>query len=153
MTSTIRFSHVGICVRDMTESVRFYTEALGFTLTERYRMGDSVAALSEVTAPIALEVQFMRKDNAVVELLRWELPGTEGEPARRFMNQLGLTHLAISVADVDDALDRITRHGGTVHQHTRVIIPEGDHIYCTDPNGVRIEVIQTTDAGWYDRLH
>ena len=153
MTNRIRFSHVGICVRDMVESITFYTEALGFAVIECYRMGDNVAALSEVMAPIALQAQFLRKEHTVIELLRWELPGTEGDPERRPMNQLGLTHLAVAVADVDDAIDRITRFGGTVHPHTRVTIPEGDHVFCTDPNGVRIEVIRTADAGWYDRLH
>ena len=62
------------------------------------------------------------------------------------MNQLGLTHLSVRVADVDATAARIRELGGAVHEHTRCKFdgPDGstsDFVYCTDPDGVRIEPI------------
>ena len=61
------------------------------------------------------------------------------------MNQLGLTHLSLRVDDVDRGgvgHRVLRRHGGAAHpDHLRLGRRRLDFLYCTDPDGVRIELM------------
>ena len=61
------------------------------------------------------------------------------------MNQLGLTHLSLRVDDLDRAAQVIESLGGTVVTSTRTTLGPShgplDFVYCTDPDGVRIELM------------
>jgi catechol 2,3-dioxygenase-like lactoylglutathione lyase family enzyme len=142
MTAT--FSHLGICVSDLERSLRFYCEGLGFEPTDSHHVGDEFAALMEV-APVSLESRMIRRDGVTLELLFFAEPGPTGEPVRRPMNQLGLTHLSLRVDDVEAVAATIESLGGAVVRPTRTTFDIGtahvDFLYCTDPDGVRIELM------------
>ncbi len=150
MTSSapaLTFSHVGICVSDLERSLRFYCEGLGFELVESFTVGTEFGRLMEVEGDIVLQSRFITRDGVRLELLRFDAPGFHGPAARRPMNQLGLTHLSVRVADVDATAARIRELGGAVFDHTRSKFdnPDGsntDFVYCTDPDGVRIELMR-----------
>jgi lactoylglutathione lyase len=59
------------------------------------------------------------------------------------MNQLGFTHMTLFVDDVDAAIDRVAEHGGHVHPETKIDSPYGPIVFCTDPDGVRVELMQS----------
>jgi catechol 2,3-dioxygenase-like lactoylglutathione lyase family enzyme len=141
------FSHVGLCVSDLERSLRFYCQGLGFELVESYTVGTELGRLMEVDGEIVLQSRFITRDGVRLELLRFDTPGFQGQAARRPMNQLGLTHLSVRVEDVDAMAARIRELGGAVFDHTRTKIdhPGGsssDFVYCTDPDGVRIELMR-----------
>lgn len=143
----VTFSHVGICVSDLERSLRFYCDGLGFGLAESYTVGTEFGRLMEVEGEIVLQSRFITRDGVKLELLRFDRPAHKGPAARRSMNQLGLTHLSVRVADVDATAARIRELGGAVHEHTRSKFknPDGsssDFVYCTDPDGVRIELMR-----------
>jgi predicted enzyme related to lactoylglutathione lyase len=143
--ATETFSHFGICVADLDQSLTFYREALGFTLTESHTVGNEFARLMEVD-DVLLQSRFLRRDGVSLELLHFDSPGQSGAPVRRRMNALGLTHLSFRVHDCDAVAARIVAYGGAVLEHTRTTIDGGDgpaldFVYCTDPNGVRIELM------------
>ena len=136
-----RFSHVGVCVSDLERSLRFYTEGLGFELVDSHEVGEEFATLMEVDG-VSLQSRFLRRDGATIELLWFEQPGTEGDGERRPMNRLGLTHLSFLVDDVDGVAARIESLGGAVHHGTRTRFGDNlDFVYCTDPDGPRIELM------------
>jgi catechol 2,3-dioxygenase-like lactoylglutathione lyase family enzyme len=141
---TLSFSHLGICVSDLERSVRFYVEGLGFEPVASHQVGAEFAALMEVDG-VALESRMLARDGVTIELLGYSSPGTTGDGARRPMNQLGFTHLSLRVDDVDDVAATIEALGGTVVTATRTTfeLPEVrlDFLYCTDPDGVRIELM------------
>jgi catechol 2,3-dioxygenase-like lactoylglutathione lyase family enzyme len=140
---TAAFSHMGICVSDLERSVRFYCDALGFELTGSHTVGDEFGKLMELD-DVVLQSRFVCRDGVSLELLHFESPGHRGEPVRRPMNQLGLTHLSVRVDDVDAVSRTIEAHGGTVIAGTRTTFGSGpklDFVYCTDPDGVRIELM------------
>src|SRR5579883_2222147 len=116
---SLSFSHVGICVSDLERSLRFYCEGLGFELVDSFTVGSEFGRLMEVAGEIVLQSRFITRDGVRLELLRFDSPGFEGPARRRLMNQLGLTHLSMRVADVDSAAARIQELGGHVLQHTR----------------------------------
>ncbi len=145
--SALTFSHVGICVSDLERSLRFYCQGLGFEPVEAYTVGTEFGRLMEIEGSIVLQSSFITRDGVRLELLCFDEPGFQGPAARRPMNQLGLTHLSVRVADVDAAAARIRELGGTVLDHTRTRLdnPDGsssDFVYCTDPDGVRIELMR-----------
>jgi catechol 2,3-dioxygenase-like lactoylglutathione lyase family enzyme len=137
----IAVSHVGLCTADLERSVRFYTEALGFALEHYADVGEPFDVLAELPA-IRGRAGFFLQDGLRLELLGYQNPAVVGPSERRPMNQLGLTHLSLLVDDLDTVVERIERLGGRSLPHTRLSLPTGDMIFCTDPDGVRIELRQ-----------
>ena len=87
----------------------------------------------------------LARDGVTLELLGYRAPGHVGEPVRRPMNQLGLTHLSFRVDDLDAVASAIERAGGVVIRATRTTLDFPgvtlDFVYCTDPDGTRIELM------------
>jgi lactoylglutathione lyase len=142
MTTT--FSHLGICVSDLERSLRFYCEALGFAPAESHTVGGEFARLMELDG-VVLRSQFIRGHGVAIELLHFTSPEPMGDPVRRPMNQLGLTHLSVRVDDVDAVAATVESLGGQVIAGTRTTFDLAgttlDFVYCTDPDGVRIELM------------
>jgi catechol 2,3-dioxygenase-like lactoylglutathione lyase family enzyme len=139
----VAFSHVGICVSDLERSVRFYCDGLGFELVQSHTVGQEFGPLMEIE-DVVLQSRFIRRDGVSLELLHFDAPGHVGEPLRRPMNQLGLTHLSLRVADLDAVAHVIESLGGTVVAGTRMTFGTSDaldFVYCTDPDGTRIELM------------
>ena len=135
-------AHLAICTADLEQSLRFYTEALGF---------EFLRTIEELSAPfdvlmeipdIKLKVHQVQCGGVRLELLGIIEPGTEGDAAPGPMNKLGMTHLTLVVDDVEAAAKRIEAYGGTVRRHTQVDTSFGPLLFCTDPNGVRLELMQ-----------
>jgi glyoxylase I family protein len=135
------FSLVGVCVSDMERSIRFYTEALDFTLGQSTEAGTPIEVLTELPE-MKLRASFLTRDGIMIELLYYDRPGSVGPAERRPMNDFGLTHLALRVDNVDAVIERIVEQGGRAYPHTRVETPLGILVFCTDPDGTRIELWQ-----------
>jgi len=142
--TSLSVSHIGICVSDLDASLRFYCGGLGFEEADSHEVGEEFAALMEVDG-VHLRSRMIRRDGVTLELLDYVAPGTTGPSDRRPMNQLGLTHLSLRVDDVEAVAAAIESYGGTVVRPTRTTFAFGevslDFLYCTDPDGVRIELM------------
>ena len=142
------FSHFGICVSDLEVSLRFYCEGLGFEQAEHHDIGQEFAGLMELDA-VELRSQFIRRGDTAIELLSFADPEPFGDRTRRPINQLGLTHLSFRVSDVAGTAERLLALGGAVIDDTMTTLPFGDvaleFLYCTDPDGVRIELMNLGD--------
>ena len=143
---TLAFSHVGMCISDLDRSLRFYCEALGFTVADSHDIGDEFGRLMEIEG-VKLRSQFIQHESGMrLELLFFDSPPADGLRVRRRVNQFGLTHLSFRVQDVDAVAKRIRELGGEVHDHTRTTFGTGedalDFVYCSDPDGVRIELMK-----------
>jgi glyoxylase I family protein len=141
---TLSFSHFGICVSDLERSLRFYCDGLGFEQVASHQVGGEFGALMEVEE-VEVESRMLSRDGITIELLGFVSPGVTGDGRRRPMNQLGLTHLSLRVDDVESLASTIEALGGTVVRTTRTTFDLGDirldFLYCTDPDGVRIELM------------
>jgi catechol 2,3-dioxygenase-like lactoylglutathione lyase family enzyme/shikimate kinase len=139
-----RLSHVGICVSDTARSLRFYRDGLGFEPTHDFVVGSEFSALMEVDG-VELHSQFLRRGGVTIELLHFAEPGQSGDGTRRPVNRLGISHLSVRVEDVSSAAARLEQVGGAVIPGTRTTLGEGaaamDFVYCTDPDGTRIELM------------
>jgi catechol 2,3-dioxygenase-like lactoylglutathione lyase family enzyme len=139
------FSHIGVCVSDMEKSCRFYCDGLGFELAEKHSVGPEFGRLMEIEG-VKVDSQFVRREGMAIELLHFLEPGFEGDGARRAINRLGITHLSFRVDDVDTVASKLVSLGGVVLRDSRTTFDLGeqklDFVYCTDPDGVRIELMK-----------
>jgi catechol 2,3-dioxygenase-like lactoylglutathione lyase family enzyme len=140
------FSHFGICVSDLERSLRFYCDALGFEKAESHEIGREFAALMDFP-DVVLTSQFIRKGPTAIELLAFTEPAPFGDRERRAVNQLGLTHLSfqVQVGDLDATAAKVVELGGAIVETSRTTIELGEtplrFLYCTDPDGVRVELM------------
>jgi catechol 2,3-dioxygenase-like lactoylglutathione lyase family enzyme len=138
------FSHFGICVSDLERSLAFYCGALGFEKAESHEIGSEFARLMDF-ADVAVTSQFIRRGPTAIELLAFHDPSPFGERTRRAVNQFGLTHLSFRVRDVMATAARVVEFGGSIVESSRTTIDFGEaaleFVYCTDPDGVRVELM------------
>lgn len=141
------FSHIGIAVTDIERSVRFYSDVFGFKVL--YWMdfeGNEVASAMEQEGAFR-SVMLLRGD-VRVELLQWVDVPVTGSGERKPMTELGFTHLAFRVEDVDGLTDAVLAAGGRVVEGTRTVLGSAEDpaatrlLYLTDPDGTRIELMQ-----------
>lgn len=134
-------SHIGLCVRDLERSRRFYVDGLGFEEFARFELDRPIA---EVDEPCSLTSFFVQKDGLRVELLDYRSPGVIGTPSNR-RNHLGLTHLSFVVEDVDAAAEELERYGGTIVAGTRSGHDDPTSVqivFVADPDGTRVELMR-----------
>ena len=144
--ANVTIRHIGICVADIERSSRFYMGALGFT---------AVMQVTEIGAPFdalieqpgaTLRVQQLRCGDVTIELLGFAGTEVSGTAERVPMNQRGFTHMTLMVDDLEATAARIQEFGGKVHAETRIDSPFGPLVFCTDPDGVRIELMESKPA-------
>ena len=142
--SVQRLSHIGICVSELERSVSFYREALGFLELSRLQVtGPESERLLQLEGG-AVHAVYLQRDGARIELLHYPQAGHQGEPTAAPMNRLGLTHLSLRVADLDAVVAAVIAWGGHCLDATRVDNPSwrSKAVFVTDPDGLRIELLQ-----------
>ncbi len=92
------FHHIGLYVSDMQRSLKFYTEALGGTITYSFPIGPDREIYMVELGP-----------GAVVELIPHET-GAENQP---------WAHIALWADDTRASFDRAVAHGATVRSEPR----------------------------------
>jgi catechol 2,3-dioxygenase-like lactoylglutathione lyase family enzyme len=140
--------HTCITVRDLARSIAFYRDVLGLELViteESERSGDDRSkALGVAGATVRLAI--FRAGNARLELI--EYATSPGRPYDRQNNDVGAMHVAFQVDDIDAVFERLQAHG-TRFTSPPTTIPAGPMegwrwTYFFDPDGVPLEIIQTT---------
>jgi catechol 2,3-dioxygenase-like lactoylglutathione lyase family enzyme len=135
---TARFNHVGLCVTDLARAKDFYCEVFGFEVEREINPpDDSTATLLSLTPPLAMTASYLVRDGFVLELLAFATPGQTQPFRARAMNEPGLTHVSISVDDIDETCRLVAEHGGDVVASTNI----GNAVFVRDPDGQLIELL------------
>ena len=141
-------SHVGLCVRSLERSMRFYCDGLGFEAAERYELDShalpGLERALEAPNDVVMVSQMIERDGVRIELLEFSEPRVTGSPSAR-RTQLGFTHLCLFVADVDAAAERLTEYGALVLDQTRASVGT-EILFVMDPDGVRVELMRGEPA-------
>ena len=133
MAMGFRFIYTGIRVRNMEESLKFYTDVLGMTITEPLQK----------TAPTKGSVVTLKSPNSeqVLELNHYE---EESPFNSAYVNGEDLDHIAFDVQDLESTVKELKRRGVEV-----VVEPYAigwdvgwKEAYIKDPNGIWIELLQ-----------
>jgi catechol 2,3-dioxygenase-like lactoylglutathione lyase family enzyme len=142
--STIQYvSFIAIHVSDLERSRRFYREALGFLeISHLLVEGRSPSAVELGLDELRTEGVFIERDGIRLQLQHQNIPPDQALPEIR--RQMGLSHFGIRVGDMDEALERVRRFGGSTpagHRHRNE--QYGSEVArVLDPDGVRMELLQ-----------
>jgi len=131
---TRKVSHVGLNVSDVEKSIRFYTEILGFTLSDRNQQG--MAFLRNQT------------DHHTIALAQGPKDGT-GAPSDRYLT---FHHMALEVDNVDElfkAREFLKENGIEIEFEGRRGPGSNVGIEFRDPDGYSVELTcQMEQIGW-----
>jgi lactoylglutathione lyase len=133
----IVFNHVGLCVADTARSRRFYEGLLGFTFWWELEPPDEgTGQLLQLDQPIGLHATYLVRDGLVLELLAYSHRALR-TGSDRVMDQVGLTHLSLSVPDLGQVLAAVQSFGGSVVEDT----VSDQSAMVRDPDGQLIELL------------
>ncbi|OCC25497.1 hypothetical protein MB02_02350 [Croceicoccus estronivorus] len=138
----LSFPHFGIYVADMDKSIRFYVEGLGFTPLDGGTT-DAAGPLLGIPGAVA-RTQFLEHRSGGPRIELWTVKNhppagsVTGGPA----NQCGRVHLCVGVENLDQTASRIVEYGGQRLDDSRCDQGYGEIMFCTDPDGLRIELVQ-----------
>ena len=115
-------NHMGQCVTDLERSRAFYEEALGFEFWRLLELGDEPSnKLLRLDAPLGFRACYLRAGPFVLELLHFAGSGAAPAPYReRTMNEIGITHMSLSVDDIPATCALVEQHGGEVLADTDI---------------------------------
>jgi len=116
------FSHVGIVVQNMDESVDFYTRVLGCKVFSQHQVGD-------------VQFTLFRAGDQVIELLKFSQDNKErGEGV--------ISHIAFSVEDIGKEINRLKDLGVNLTTDQPRELPGMKIFFFTGPSGESIEFVQ-----------
>jgi catechol 2,3-dioxygenase-like lactoylglutathione lyase family enzyme len=131
-------NHVGLAVTDIERSRRFYEELLGFTFKNELDVPDVAATkMFVLDAPVGMRAAYLERDGWVLELLTFA-PSVQSPRRDRSIAEPGLTHISLSVDDVDATCRRVVELGGEVLGDRSF---PGMVMLIRDPDGQLIELL------------
>ena len=135
--------HTGIVVHDLAKMSAFYRQ-LGFV--DESRAVEEGVFIEQVVniSDVRLEWIKMRSaDGYLLQLIKYHSHPHALRLERAKANDLGCSHVAYTVDDIDNACEIIRTAGGSV-ENLPAIAPDGKVkvAYCYDPEGVLMEIVE-----------
>ncbi len=131
-----KIDHIGIMTNDLQQSVEFYTDVLGFSVSRKIEMAE--AGLSAV---------FVEKDGSTIELMKYQgknVPNrSKGAELKIGGSSIPINdHISFSVDDIESTVTEFKEKG--VKFDLEPMLLEGGMKIASfkDPNGVLIELIE-----------
>jgi methylmalonyl-CoA epimerase len=131
-SNEFKIDHLGIAVRSIDEALRFWRDTLGMAVS-----------LRENVAQENVNVAMLPAGGPRIELLE---PAAADSAIARFIEKRGegLHHVAVNVADLDAAVERLRAAGARLVGEPRA--GAGGHVYVfvhpASTGGVLLELIQ-----------
>lgn len=134
--------HAGFAVRDLDRSVEWYTGNFGFHEVARNHLsGDLISAQTDLP-DTEIDVSLMAGSNTILELLCYRNP-VGGDHTLRTCD-VGAAHVCIVVDDLDETCARMKARGVVFHAEPCTLIGDERMVYVRDPDGIMVELLQTT---------
>ena len=135
--------HTGIVVRNLDESVKFY-RALGFVEDNRdIEEGVFIDTVVGLQGTKLEWVKLKAPDGYLFELLQYHSHPERKEIEKQKSNQLGCSHMAFSVEDIDTVCKKIEKIGGSiVNPPTLTNDKKVKVAYCHDNEGNLMEIVE-----------
>ena len=141
MITAIR--HTGLVVSDLKGSLHFWCDVLGFTVAKKMEeSGPHLDAMMGLEDVRVTTVKLAAPDNNLIELLHFQShPDKANWDGKPFST--GLTHIALTVDDLDEMVNRLTQVGVTFPAKSQYS-PDGyaKLIYAKGPEGILLELVE-----------
>jgi lactoylglutathione lyase len=132
------YNHVGLVVSDLERSKRFYEQVLGFRVWyEDAPVDAATAKLLGLTPPLGVKTCYLTLGECFLELIYFSAPEAKVTRRRRTMDEVGLSHLSISVDDIRSTAARAVECGGDIVESSDL----GLALLIRDPDGQLLELL------------
>ena len=121
-------AHAAVTVKDMPESIRFYTQALGFREVFTFQH-------PETGAPWIVYLNI-----APGQFIELFYGGTEDQTWNDSL--IGFNHLCFEVKDIQTAVQKVRDAGYPIDVEPQLGLDHNWQAWTRDPNGIRIELMQ-----------
>ncbi len=144
--NVISVDHTGFAVSSLDEAVRFWTEALGFTLERQSEMGgDFLHQVTGVDDPSVKTAIVRAPSGDAIELLQYS-KGRQNGAVSSSAGAIGAAHLALTVTDIHAAISRVEAAGWKA-KGSPLPIAGGPRTgtlvaYVSGPDHITIELMQ-----------
>lgn len=141
--------HVAITVRDVERSARFYEEHLGFHRVERWSLNEPyIQRLVGYYPDVTLEIALLSIPGSSLFLEILEYQGVQRQPVDPDGANPGTGHFCLFVDDLVTLYERLIEHGvefvSDLQTPTWGPNKGGRIVYMKDPDGIRVELVQTS---------
>ena len=137
--------HTGFVVNNLEKFISFY-EGLGLKLISRMvEEGDYIDNLVSLKNVKLEWAKLALPDNSIIELLKYHShPDSINESNYyQYANQIGCSHIALTVLDIKKTIDYICSNGGNIKNEHQTS-PDGKVkvAYCYDIEGNILEIVE-----------
>lgn len=147
MAKITRAHHTGFTVRSLERSIAFYRDLLGFEVA--FQWNPQAPYIRELVgyADVDLHAAVLRIPGSEVFLELLEYRGIPEKTVDMANGNIGNGHIAFNVDELDALYERLTKAG--VQSVSKPVTPTvgpnagGRAVYLIDPDGFRVELIET----------
>ncbi len=139
----VNVRHTGIVVAQLERALEFYC-ALGFDVFSRdIEKGPFIEQVTGIKGAIVEWVKLKSKDGYLLELLNYNNESSVIPKELSPSNQMGISHIAYTVKDINQACELIVSLGGTlVNAPAQAPNNQVKVAYCYDLEGVLMEIVE-----------
>lgn len=139
--------HTGLVVADLDGALHFWRDLLGFQVEKQMNeSGPHIDAMMGLKDVRVTTVKLKAHEGGMIELLHFH-----SHPDQAKWNGMpystGLTHVAMTVADLDDSYKKLS-DAGVIFKAPPQYSPDGTVkvIYCEGHEGVLLELVEKLDV-------
>ncbi len=128
--------HIGIMTNDLQQSVEFYTDVLGFSVSRKIEM-----------EKVGLTAVFVEKDGSKIELMKYKgknVPKRSEAAKLKFGgNSIPISdHITFSVDDIESTITELKEKGVVFNLEPLQLEGGMKLAFFKDPDGVLIELVE-----------
>jgi len=139
--------HIGIIVKNIDESLFFYTELFDFRVyKKKVESGEFIDSILKLKNTKVTTYKMKRdKFSGDIELLHYDFPGCKDSD--RMINDVGIGHIALTVDDLEYEYERFTsRKISFLSKPVLSLEGKAKVAFCRAPEGTFIELVQVIDS-------
>ena len=135
--------HIGIVVKNIENSLKFYRDLLGLQIQRA--MNESGEYIDNMLGFKDVKVKTVKMSApnglTLVELLEFDVPSGSNLP--RHVNDLGASHVAFTVSNIDEVYDKLKQSGIKFNESPQ-LSPDGyaKVTFCFDPDNTPVELVE-----------
>ena len=135
--------HIGIVVKNIENSLKFYRDLLGLQIQRA--MNESGEYIDNMLGFKDVKVKTVKMSApnglTLVELLELDVPSGSSLP--RHVNDLGASHVAFTVSNIDEVYDKL-KQSGIKFNASPQLSPDGyaKVTFCLDPDNTPVELVE-----------
>lgn len=141
----MKVRHIGVTVSDLSRSLSFYRDLLGFSIIkEMDEFGEHIDKFSGLQDIDVRTVKMSANDGSMIELLYYRShPETNEENLTKDITKVGCSHFALTVEDLPSLYSKMLEDNITVMCEPQYS-PDGNVrlTFCRDPDGTLIELVE-----------